>query len=93
MGWVSFKYIKANDESLDPRFFLQDKFNTIGDMNFRALKNSRLTISPVRGSSTLSSHIESNSKIFMPQAQRFEDPARRKKNDKIGLGHSSIDIK
>ena len=50
VGWVSFKYIKTKDECLDPRFFLQDKFNAIGDINFRPLKNTEMTISMVKGS-------------------------------------------
>jgi hypothetical protein len=29
----------------------------------------------------------------MPKSERFEDPAKRKKNDRIGLAHMSIDLK
>lgn len=56
VGWVSFKYIKAKDESLDPRFFLQDKFNTIGDINFKPLGYSSLGISQVRAGLAMSPH-------------------------------------
>ena len=49
VGWISFKYLKAADECLDPRFFLQDKFNTVGDPNFKALPGSSfLTLSQLK---------------------------------------------
>jgi hypothetical protein len=93
VGWVSFKYIKTRDECIDPRFFLQDKFNTIGDTNFRPLNGSFMSISQVKGSAGNWSGLETNSRIFIPKSRRFEAPSKGKQCDKIGLGHASIDIK
>ena len=55
VGWISFKFLITKDECLDPKFFLQDHFNTIGDINFRPLKNNSLTISQAKGSVSLMS--------------------------------------
>ena len=94
MGFVSFKYLLAKDESLDPRFFLQDKFNTIGDVNFRPMRNSSLGMTEAPPSPGLMSPLEANSRIFMPKASRFEDFSwRRKKCDQIGIAHRSVDLR
>ena len=45
IGWISFKYLWANNEKIDPKFFLQDKFTIGGDINFKPLKHSTVTIS------------------------------------------------
>ena len=50
VGWVSFKYLKAEDECIDPRFFLQDKFNTVGGIIFKPLQDNLMTISQLKGS-------------------------------------------
>jgi hypothetical protein len=71
VGWVSFKYLKAKEESLDPRYFLQDKFATVGDINFRPLKNASMTIADPARSRANMSPLEANSRIFVPKSQRF----------------------
>jgi hypothetical protein len=93
VGWISFKYLKAKEESLDPRYFLQDKFATIGDINFRPLKNASMTIADGGRSRINMSPLEANSRIFIPKSHRFDDPAKRKACDQIGIVHQSIDLK
>ncbi len=80
VGWVSFKYLKSKEESLDPRYFLQDKFTTVGDINFQPLKNASMTIADVgRSRMKMMSPLQANSRIFIPRSERFVDPAKMKK--------------
>jgi hypothetical protein len=94
MGWVSFKYLKSKEESLDPRYFLQDRFTTVGDVNFQPLKNASMTIADAgRSRIKMMSPLEANSRIFIPRSERFDNPAKRKKCEQIGIVHQSVDIK
>ena len=50
-------------------------------------------ISMVRGSVGVKSPLERNSRIFIPKSERFENPAKRRESNQIGLSHASIDLK
>ena len=58
------------------------------------MRNSTLSMAEAPSSPAQMSPVETNSRIFMPKASRFEDFSWcRKKNDQIGIAHRSVDLK